>query len=345
MTRHTERNHTRPRRDQAAPAADLGERRLRTSSPRRIVLVAEQLCDTADLHAGWRVLDVATGSGNAAIAAARHGCTAVGVDYVPALLERGRAARSRRGARGRAAGRRRRGAARSRTPRSTPSRRSSARCSRPTTPARPPSCSASAGPAARSPWPAGRRTASSASSSAPSAAHVPPPAGLQSPMLWGTEGHLRELFGEGIAWLEVAERTFTWRFALGGGLRHLLPDLVRADAEGLRGARGRRTRRAGERSGRARAPVRPARQRRRDRHPVDLHRSGGERALTGNACNWTCRHVQLHETVRRAPRAAARTRAWRPPAASPPRACPAPQPRGARRSVGTRPAARRSARW
>ena len=56
----------------------------------RIVLVAEQLCDTADLHAGWRVLDVATGSGNAAIAAARHGCDAVGVDYVPALLERGR---------------------------------------------------------------------------------------------------------------------------------------------------------------------------------------------------------------------------------------------------------------
>src|SRR5437763_6036505 len=56
----------------------------------RIVLVAEQLCDTADLHAGWRVLDVATGSGNAAIAAARLGCTAVGVDYVPALLERRR---------------------------------------------------------------------------------------------------------------------------------------------------------------------------------------------------------------------------------------------------------------
>jgi hypothetical protein len=31
-------------------------------------------------------------------------------------------------------------------------------------------------------------------------------------MLWGTEAHLRELFGEGIAWLEVEERTFTWRF-------------------------------------------------------------------------------------------------------------------------------------
>jgi SAM-dependent methyltransferase len=56
----------------------------------RIVFQAEQLCETADLQAGWRVLDVATGSGNAAIAAARRGCEAVGVDYVPALLERGR---------------------------------------------------------------------------------------------------------------------------------------------------------------------------------------------------------------------------------------------------------------
>src|SRR5262249_6438386 len=56
----------------------------------RIVFQAEHLCETADVQAGWRVLDVATGSGNAAIAAARRGCAAVGVDYVPALLERGR---------------------------------------------------------------------------------------------------------------------------------------------------------------------------------------------------------------------------------------------------------------
>ena len=42
----------------------------------RIVYQAEQLCETADLQAGWRVLDVATGSGNAAIAAARRGCEA-----------------------------------------------------------------------------------------------------------------------------------------------------------------------------------------------------------------------------------------------------------------------------
>lgn len=56
----------------------------------RIVFQAEHLCETADLQAGWRVLDVATGSGNAAIAAARRGCRVIGVDYVPALLERGR---------------------------------------------------------------------------------------------------------------------------------------------------------------------------------------------------------------------------------------------------------------
>jgi ubiquinone/menaquinone biosynthesis C-methylase UbiE len=52
--------------------------------------VADALCDAIDLQAGWRVLDVACGSGNAAIAAARCGCDAVGVDYVPALLARGR---------------------------------------------------------------------------------------------------------------------------------------------------------------------------------------------------------------------------------------------------------------
>src|SRR5215211_3543622 len=56
-----------------------------------ILIVAERLVDAADLHADWRVLDVATGSGNAAIAAAGLGATAVGVDYVPSLLERARA--------------------------------------------------------------------------------------------------------------------------------------------------------------------------------------------------------------------------------------------------------------
>src|SRR5215203_1395873 len=56
-----------------------------------IVPISERLCDAIDLRAGERVLDVATGSGNTAIAAARRLCDVTGVDYVPELLERGRA--------------------------------------------------------------------------------------------------------------------------------------------------------------------------------------------------------------------------------------------------------------
>src|SRR6185312_3504577 len=56
----------------------------------QIVIVAELLIEALDVHATERVLDVATGSGNAAIAAARRGCDVTGVDYVPALLERAR---------------------------------------------------------------------------------------------------------------------------------------------------------------------------------------------------------------------------------------------------------------
>ncbi len=43
------------------------------------------------------------------------------------------------------------------------------------------------------------------------AAHVPPPAGLASPMLWGTEEHLAELFGPDVTWTH-RRRTFTFRF-------------------------------------------------------------------------------------------------------------------------------------
>jgi SAM-dependent methyltransferase len=56
----------------------------------RIHPISERLCEAADLLAGSRVLDVATGSGNAAIAAARCGCEVTGIDYVPALLEHAR---------------------------------------------------------------------------------------------------------------------------------------------------------------------------------------------------------------------------------------------------------------
>jgi ubiquinone/menaquinone biosynthesis C-methylase UbiE len=53
-------------------------------------IVGEQLCEALDLRAGQDVLDVATGSGNTAIAAARRFTNVTGVDFVPALLDRGR---------------------------------------------------------------------------------------------------------------------------------------------------------------------------------------------------------------------------------------------------------------
>ncbi|MFP4538974.1 MAG: class I SAM-dependent methyltransferase [Dichotomicrobium sp.] len=55
---------------------------------RQIVPVSETLCQAADPHAGERVLDVACGSGNTALVAARRYCEVTGIDYVPALIER-----------------------------------------------------------------------------------------------------------------------------------------------------------------------------------------------------------------------------------------------------------------
>jgi len=61
------------------------------------VFPGELLCEAVDLRAGHKVLDVATGSGNVALSAARRNCEAVGIDYVPELIER---ARARAGAEG-----------------------------------------------------------------------------------------------------------------------------------------------------------------------------------------------------------------------------------------------------
>jgi ubiquinone/menaquinone biosynthesis C-methylase UbiE len=54
-------------------------------------IVGEELCEALDLRAGARVLDVAAGNGNVSLAAARRWCEVVSTDYVPSLLERGRA--------------------------------------------------------------------------------------------------------------------------------------------------------------------------------------------------------------------------------------------------------------
>jgi ubiquinone/menaquinone biosynthesis C-methylase UbiE len=54
-------------------------------------IVGEELCEALDLRAGRKVLDVAAGNGMASLAAARRWCEVTSTDYVPSLLERGRA--------------------------------------------------------------------------------------------------------------------------------------------------------------------------------------------------------------------------------------------------------------
>jgi len=53
-------------------------------------IVGEQLCEAVDVCAGERVLDVAAGNGNATLAAARRFAQVTSTDYVPALLDVGR---------------------------------------------------------------------------------------------------------------------------------------------------------------------------------------------------------------------------------------------------------------
>jgi ubiquinone/menaquinone biosynthesis C-methylase UbiE len=54
-------------------------------------IVGESLAEAADVRAGERVIDIAAGNGNATLAAARRFARVTSTDYVPALLDKGRA--------------------------------------------------------------------------------------------------------------------------------------------------------------------------------------------------------------------------------------------------------------
>ena len=164
----------------------------------QIVLVSELLIEALDVHSTERVLDVATGSGNAALAAARRGCEAVGIDYVPALLRR---ARRRADAEGLVA-EFRYGDAENLPVHDGASMswpRSSGRCSRRITPRPRASSFARTRPGGRIGLVAHTPEGFIGQLFKTNARHVPPPAGVASPILWGTEAHLRDLFGDAIA--------------------------------------------------------------------------------------------------------------------------------------------------
>jgi len=175
-----------------------------------IVPVAERLVDLADLRAGSRVLDVATGSGNAALAAARLGSDVVGIDYVEALLDRGRERAVAEGLRVDL----RVGDAEDLAfpdrsfdavlsvfgsmfaPDHGQTAREITRVTRP------------GGTIALASWtPDGFLGALFRTV----ALFAPPPAGVASPMLWGTADHLASLFDTAVSWTHTTE-TFTFRF-------------------------------------------------------------------------------------------------------------------------------------
>jgi SAM-dependent methyltransferase len=177
----------------------------------RIMLMAERLVDAAGLRAGDAVLDVATGTGNAAIAAARCGCEVTAVDYVAGLLERGR---ERAAVEGLAVTFTEADAEHLPYPDAsfdavlscvgvmfTPDHERAAaelvRVCRP------------GGTIAMANWTpsgfVGRMFQTVA-------AHVPPPSLLWSPGLWGTEEHLRRLLGHAITDLTLSPQEFVFRF-------------------------------------------------------------------------------------------------------------------------------------
>ena len=176
----------------------------------QIQIVSELLIEALDVHSTEKLLDVATGGGNAALAAARRGLDVTGLDYVPALLDRAR-------------------------------RRAEADEL---------SIEFIEGDAEALPFDDGsydvtssvfgamfapnqEQTASELARVTRSGGrigivahtpdgfignlfkvigkHVPPPAGLRSPIQWGTESRLRELFGDQIADLTVEKRFYTFR--------------------------------------------------------------------------------------------------------------------------------------
>ena len=177
----------------------------------RIAPMSELLCDAADLRAGDRVLDIACGSGNTTIAAARCGCAVTGIDYVPELLER---ARVRAAAEGLEATFIEADAEALPFPDASfdavisvvgvmfaPNQeRAAAELVR---------VCRTGGTIAIANWVPDSfigelfRTVGK---------HVPPPAGLKPPPLWGTEERVRELLGDAVSSLAFERRTFVFRF-------------------------------------------------------------------------------------------------------------------------------------
>jgi ubiquinone/menaquinone biosynthesis C-methylase UbiE len=175
-----------------------------------LVIMGELLCEAVDLRSGDKVLDVATGSGNTAISAARRFCEVTGMDLAPESIEHARR-------RAEAEGMNITFEVGDAEDLSYPdasfdvvlSTLGVMFC---------PNQEKAAGELLRVCRPGGKiglanwtpdsfvgnmlRTVGK---------HVPPPPGIKPPPLWGTEERLRELFGEEVSSLETTRHTYVFR--------------------------------------------------------------------------------------------------------------------------------------
>ena len=174
-------------------------------------IVGESLCEAVDLRAGSTVLDVAAGNGNCSLAAARRWCEVTSTDYVPALLEDGR--------------------------RRAEADRLPIKFQEADAEALPfpdgsfdvvlssfgvmftPNHARAAGELLRVCRPGGHIGLANWTPRgfigrlfAVVGRHVPPPAGVTPPARWGTEEHLRTLFGSGATDIHIINRHFIFRY-------------------------------------------------------------------------------------------------------------------------------------
>ncbi|CAN5504361.1 MAG: class I SAM-dependent methyltransferase [Actinomycetota bacterium] len=180
-----------------------------------LVLIGELLCEAADLRSGDNVLDVATGSGNTAISAARRFCDVTGMDLAPESIEH---ARRRAEAEGMGI---------------TFDVGDAEDLSYPDASFDVvlstigvmfcPNQEKAAGEMLRVCRPGGKI---GVASWAPDGftgqmlktvgKHVPPPPGIKPPSLWGTEERFTELLGEGVSSLDATRRSYVFRYPSAG---------------------------------------------------------------------------------------------------------------------------------
>ena len=176
-----------------------------------LVIIGERLCEAVDLHAGDRVLDVATGSGNTALAAARRFCEVTGMDLAPESIEHARKRAEAEGMEiafevGDAEN----------LPYADASfdvvlstigvmfcpdqEKAAAELLRVCRPG---------GKIGLANWTPDGFTGNMLRTVGK---HVPPPPGLKPPSLWGTEERLREILGGGVSSLQTTRRSYTFRY-------------------------------------------------------------------------------------------------------------------------------------